>query len=57
MAHSIMAPHDQPNEWWLTNEVLAMPHLEGGHSGSNQGDVIMRVVDRYDIGGKVSISR
>ena len=55
--HYITAPPDWPKEWQLVNEVLAMPRLEGGHSGSNQADVIMRVVERYDLGCKVSTSR
>jgi hypothetical protein len=54
--HYITSPPDCLMEWQLENEVLALPHLEGGHSSLNQGDVIVRVVDHYEISKKVSHS-
>jgi hypothetical protein len=48
-----MAPVEKPHEWRLVNETLGLPLLEGGHSGSNQADLLIRVIDRYNIGSKV----
>src|SRR6266481_2097453 len=52
--HYVTAPQDQPTEWRLVNEVLGLPHLKGGHSGSNQADVLVKVINRYGISSKVS---
>ena len=52
--HYVTAPQDHPTEWRLVNEVLGLPYLEGGHSGSNQADVLVRVINCYGIGSKVS---
>src|SRR6266481_5603754 len=52
--HYVTVPQNHPTEWCLVNEVLGLPHLEGGHSGSNQADVLVRVINHYGIGSKVS---
>jgi len=48
-------PPGRPNEWSLANEIIGLPHLKGGHSGNNQADVLIQVVDHYDFAPKVSM--
>ena len=52
--HYVTVPQDHPTEWCLVNEVLGLPHLEGGHSGLNQADILVRVINCYGISSKVS---
>jgi hypothetical protein len=53
--HYVDAPPSNLNDWVMVNKLLALPELDGGHSGANQADVLLRVIDRYNIGPKVSI--
>lgn len=52
-AHYIVANEDQPNDWALKSRLLGYTEIHGNHSGANTAAVILRVVDRYDIRGKV----
>ena len=52
--HYISAPPDKPNEWAVQSHQLAFVLLEGRHSGSNIGNLLVRVIDRYGIRSKVS---
>ncbi|KIJ51774.1 hypothetical protein M422DRAFT_244123 [Sphaerobolus stellatus SS14] len=45
--HYINAPKESPNDWSLTNEVLALPNLKGSHSGANQAEILIQLVDCY----------
>jgi len=41
--------------WKLHSEQLAFSPLPGRHSGANIGNAIMRMVDRYNLQGKVCL--
>jgi hypothetical protein len=52
--HYIAAPENQPEQWELKTEQLAFAPIEGNHSGENLANIIVHVIDRYDLRGKVS---
>ena len=51
--HYITTPKGRPHDWELKSEQLAFTHFEGNHSGANMADVLIRVVDHYDLRKKV----
>jgi len=53
--HYITAPVAHPEEWELKMEQLAFSQIEGNHSGANLANIIIHVVDRYDIRQKVCL--
>ena len=52
-AHYIDAPSDKPNEWELKARTLAFTNIEGDHGGANLANMIIRVVQKYGLVGKV----
>ena len=52
-AHYIAAPIDHLNEWELKADQLLFQEIQGRHMGKNMGDILSRVLDRYDLCGKV----
>jgi hypothetical protein len=52
--HYIAAPDNQPEEWELKTEQLAFAPIEGNHSSENLANIIVRVIDRYNLRSKVS---
>ena len=52
--HYTSAPPDKPNKWAVRSHQLTFVLLEGRHSGANIGNLLVRVMDRYDIRTKVS---
>ena len=55
-AHYITAPADDPNDWKLKCDQLAFTPIEGNHSGANMANIILRILDRYEIRHKVGTS-
>ena len=51
--HYITTPKGQPHDWELKLEQLVFTHFEGNHSGANMADVLICVVDHYDLRKKV----
>ncbi|KAF5380029.1 hypothetical protein D9615_006171 [Tricholomella constricta] len=51
--HYIWASEDQPMDWSLKTDQLAFTHLEGNHSGSNIGNILVRTFDRYNLRSKL----
>lgn len=51
--HYIDAPADAPHEWELKCEQLSFTSIEGNHSGENIGNILVRVVDRFELRKKV----
>ncbi|KAF5370479.1 hypothetical protein D9615_009743 [Tricholomella constricta] len=51
--HYIWAPESHPMDWSLKTDQLAFTHLEGNHSGSNVGNVLVRTFDRYNLRRKL----
>jgi hypothetical protein len=52
-AHYIAASADDPNDWKLKCDQLAFTPIEGNHSGANMANIILRILDRYEIRHKV----
>lgn len=55
MGHYVDAPADQPNNWKLTMEQLVFETIEGQHTGKNIASILMHMVNRYDLHGKVRL--
>jgi hypothetical protein len=51
--HYISAPKAEPHEWVMKSEQLAFTHIEGNHSGSNIGNILVDIIDCYNICQKV----
>jgi hypothetical protein len=51
--HYITSPTDYPSEWELRTDQLAFAAIEGNHSGANMANIIVRIIDRYDLRDKV----
>ncbi|KAF5378616.1 hypothetical protein D9615_007187 [Tricholomella constricta] len=51
--HYIWASEDQPMDWSLKTDQLAFTHLEGNHSGSNIGNILVRTFDHYNLQSKL----
>ena len=49
----LMPPPDKPNEWELKARTLAFTNIEGDHGGANLANMIIRVVQKYGLVGKV----
>ena len=45
--HYVTAPNDAPNDWHLCTENLAFHQLEGSHSGANQAELLVEIVDKH----------
>jgi hypothetical protein len=52
--HYITSLPGRPEEWELRTDQLAFTAVEGNHSGANMANIILRVIDRYDLRNKVS---
>ena len=52
-AHYIDSPADKPHEWQLRTEQLAFTFIDGHHSGSNIGRILIDTIDNYGIRDKV----
>jgi hypothetical protein len=46
-AHYINAPKENPQEWSLHTQQLALAHVEGQHTGKNLAHVLVKVVDNF----------
>jgi hypothetical protein len=55
-AHYVDSPSDQPNMWHLKCEQLIFQEIEGRHTGQNMGDILARMLDSYELHGKVTLS-
>lgn len=53
--HYIAAPKNNPQAWALKSEQLAFSPFEGHHTGSNIAQVLIRVIDKYNIRTKVRL--
>jgi len=53
--HYIESAESNPNDWELKSEQLGFTHIEGNHSGTNLGGILIRVIDRYGIHRKASL--
>jgi hypothetical protein len=51
--HYIASPVDQPHEWELRNQQLAFSPFKGHHSGANMANILIYMVDHYEICNKV----
>ncbi|KAL0958654.1 hypothetical protein HGRIS_014979 [Hohenbuehelia grisea] len=51
--HYIDAPDDRPQDWELKSDQLAFSLIKGNHSGKNIGNILVRIIDRYDIHSKI----
>jgi hypothetical protein len=49
MAHYIVSPERQPNNWELCSKMFRYTSIEGNHSGANTTVVILHVIDHYGI--------
>jgi hypothetical protein len=52
-AHYIDSPVGKPQEWELKSEQLAFTTINGNHSGSNIGRILIKAIDDYGIRNKV----
>ena len=52
--YQIDAPADAPKDWKLKTEQLAFKCIEGQHTGINMANILVDMVNRYEIRGKVS---
>ncbi|THG95518.1 hypothetical protein EW026_g6148 [Hermanssonia centrifuga] len=52
-AHYIDSPPGKPDEWELKAKVIGFTEIEGNHSGANTAAVVLHVVDRYGLRGKL----
>jgi hypothetical protein len=55
--HYIGSMAGNPNDWEMKSEQLGFTHIEGNYSGANLGGILIRVIDRYGIRNKASLSR
>ena len=52
-AHYIDSPDGKPQEWELKSEQLAFTIINGNHSSSNVGRILIETIDNYDFCTKV----
>lgn len=52
-AHYIDSPAGKPHEWELKTEQLAFTIINGNHSGSNIGRILIQTINNYGIRTKV----
>jgi hypothetical protein len=52
-AHYIDSPDGKPQEWELKSEQLAFTIINGNHSGSNVGRILIETIDNYNFRTKV----
>ncbi|KAG1790259.1 uncharacterized protein HD556DRAFT_1191152, partial [Suillus plorans] len=50
--HYIDSPVGKPHEWKLKVEQLAFTTINGNHSGSNIGRILIQTIDDYGIHNK-----
>lgn len=53
--HFIDAPKDQPTEWVLKSQLLALERVVGDHSGANTAAQLIALYKKYGILGKVCL--
>jgi hypothetical protein len=51
--HYIDTPPEKPSDWDLKEVQLAFTPLEGRHNAVNQAKVLIRMIERFDLQGKV----
>lgn len=53
--HYIQSAADNPQRWELRSEQLAFTPIEGNHSGQNISKILLKTVDRFELGEKVCV--